>query len=97
MGLVGVMTSLVMVAFFLNIIPDRNRAVREGRTALAETIAVYSTALVKTAKSQRLRDDLNLLTDRNENLLSLALRRESGGVLVSTDDHAEKWQAMTGE
>jgi PAS domain S-box-containing protein len=97
MGLVGVMTSLVMVAFFLNIIPDRNSAVREGRAALAETIAVYSTALVKTAKSQRLRDDLNLLTERNENLLSLALRRESGGALVSTGDHAEKWQAMTGE
>jgi len=97
MGLVGVMTSLVMLAFFLNIIPDRNSAVREGRGALAETIAVYSSALVKTAKIQRLRDDLNLLADRNENLLSLALRRESGGVLVATGDHAGRWKAMTGE
>jgi signal transduction histidine kinase/CheY-like chemotaxis protein/HPt (histidine-containing phosphotransfer) domain-containing protein len=97
MGLIGVMTSLVMLAFFLNIIPDMNHAVRQGRAALAETIAVYSTALVKTAKSQRLRDDLNLLTERNENLLSLALRRESGGVLVATGDHADRWEAMTGQ
>ena len=78
MGLVGVMTSLVMLSFFLDIIPDRNSAVREGRTALAETIAVYSTALVKTARSQRLKDDFELLTERNENLLSLALRHENG-------------------
>jgi len=97
MGLVGVMTSLVMLAFFLNIIPDRNSAVREGRGALAETIAVYSSALVKTAKIKRLRDDLNLLTDRNDNLLSLALRREKGGVLVATGDHAVRWKEMTGE
>ena len=97
MGLVGIMTSLVMLAFFLNIIPDRNSAVREGRAALAETIAVYSTALVKTAKSQRLRDDFNLLAERNENLLSLALRHDSGGVLVSTGDHDDRWEEMTGE
>ncbi len=97
MGLVGVMTSLVMLAFFLNIIPDRNSAVRQGRAALSETIAVYSTALVKTAKSERLRDDFNLLAERNENLLSLALRHESGGVLVSTGDHVDRWEEMTGE
>ena len=97
MGLVGAMTSLVMLAFLLNIIPDKNAAVREGQAVLAETIAVYSTALVKTAKSERLRDDFNLLAERNEKLLSLALRHKSGGVLVSTGDHAARWEEMTGE
>jgi signal transduction histidine kinase/DNA-binding NarL/FixJ family response regulator len=97
MGLVGVMTSLIMLAFFINVIPDTNGAVRQGRAALAEAIAVYSAALVKSAKSQRLRDDLSLLTDRNEDLLSLALRRENGNVLVATGDHPRQWEAMTGE
>ena len=97
MGLVGVMTSLVMLAFFLNIIPDRKSAIRRGRADLAETIAVYSTALVKTAESKRLRDDFNLLTDRNEELLSLALRHESGNILVATSDHTDQWKEMTGE
>ncbi len=97
MGLVGAMTSLVMLAFFLNIVPDRNSAVREGRAALAESIAVYSTALVKTAKSQRLRDDFNLLAERNPNLLSLALRHKSGDHLVSTGDHTDRWEEMIGE
>jgi hypothetical protein len=66
MGLVGVITSLFMLVFILNIVPDRNSDVREGRSALAEAIAVYSTALVKTAKSQRLRYDFNLLAERNK-------------------------------
>ncbi|MDJ0818000.1 MAG: ATP-binding protein [Desulfobacterales bacterium] len=97
MGLVGVMSSLVMLAFLFNIIPDKNAAVREGRAVLAETIAVYSTALVKTAKSQRLKNDFNLLAERNEHLLSLALRHQSGGILVSTGDHTEHWEDMSGE
>jgi len=89
-GLVGISTSLVMLAFFLNIIPDRNSAVMEGRAALAESIAVYSTAIVKTAKSRRLHDDFALLVERNKNLLSLALRRESGGIIIATGDHADR-------
>ena len=96
-GLVGIVISLVMLAFFLNIVPDRNSAVREGRAALAETIAVYSTALVKADKSQRLIDDFNLLVERNENLLSLALRHERGGLLVSTGVHSDRWEEMAGE
>jgi signal transduction histidine kinase/CheY-like chemotaxis protein/HPt (histidine-containing phosphotransfer) domain-containing protein len=96
-GLVGIVISLVMLAFFLNIIPDRNSAVREGRAALAETIAVYSTALVKADKHQRLLDDFKLLVERNENLLSLALRHERGGLLVATGVHSDRWEEMAGE
>ena len=102
MGLVGIMTSLIMLAFFLNIVPDRDRAVMEGRAALAESIAIYSTALVKTAKvvvanNQRLKNDFNLLTERNEDLLSLALRHEGGHLLVSTGDHDTHWVPMEGK
>ena len=97
MGLVGIMTSLVMLAFFFNVIPDRNEAVKQGRTALSETIAVYSAALVKSAKSDRLAGDFNLLTERNPDLLSLALRHENGKLLTATQGHTQQWQLMDGE
>ncbi|MBW2370642.1 MAG: PAS domain-containing protein, partial [Deltaproteobacteria bacterium] len=97
MGLVGIMTSLVMLAFFLNVIPDRDSAVKEGRAKLAETIAIYSAALVKSAQSKRLSGDFNLLVERNQHLLSLGLRRENGNVTVSTGDHIDQWKQMTGE
>ena len=97
LGLVGIMTSMIMLFFFLDIIPDRDSEVRMGRAALAETIAVYSTTLVKTADRQRLRDDFNLFAERNNDLFSLALRSSTGNLLVSTGDHAERWEKMTGE
>ena len=97
MGLVGVLTSLVMLAFSLNIVPDKKSAIREGRTALSETIAIYSTALVKSVKKERLLDDFSLLVERNPDLLSLGLRHEDKGLIVSTGNHADRWQDMTGE
>ena len=73
MGLVGVITSLFMLVFILNMVPGRNSDVRESRSALAEDMAVNSTALVKAEKIQRLRYDFNLLAERNKKLPSLAL------------------------
>jgi hypothetical protein len=97
MGLIGVITSLVMLAFFHIILPDRNSAVRESRVALAIAITVSSTTLVKTEKSQRQRDDFNLLAERNKNLFSLALLHKSGNLLFSTGDQTDRWEEMTGE
>lgn len=102
LGLVGVMTSLVMICFTFNIIPDRSSAVREGRVRLAESIAVYSTALVKTVNRngsslQRLTSDFELLGERNADLLSLGLRHENGRILTATATHLDHWVKMTGE
>jgi PAS domain S-box-containing protein len=97
LGLVGLTVSLVMLAFLLGIVPDRASAIREGRAALAEAIAVHSTAAVMSTHVQRLELDFKLLVDRNPDLLSLALRRQDGRALVATEGHADHWQEMSGE
>ena len=97
LGLVGLTVSLVMLASYVGIVPDRNGAIREGRTSLAETIALHSTALVMTNDVLRLEADFNMMAERNTDLLSLALRREDGHPLVATGDHKENWQPMSGE
>ena len=96
-GLLGLTISVVMLGFFLNIVPDRAMAVRQGRTVLAEAIAVHTTSAVLSADFQYLNNDFKLLVDRNPDLLSLGLRRHDGAVLVTTADHADRWQAMSGE
>ena len=96
-GLVGLTVSLIMLAFLLGIVPDRESAVRDGRTVLAEAIAVHSTSAVLTTGIQRLETDFKLMADRNPDLLSLALRRKDGGALVATADHADNWQDMSDE
>ncbi len=96
-GLVGMITSLIMLASYLGFVPDRLGAVREGRTALAESFAVYSTALVARADTRRLADDFTLLAERNPDLLSIGLRQADGGYLVEVAGHAEGWQEMRGD
>ncbi|OGQ97375.1 MAG: hypothetical protein A2521_08380 [Deltaproteobacteria bacterium RIFOXYD12_FULL_57_12] len=96
-GLVGMITSLIMLASYLGLVPDRMAAVREGRTVLAEALAVYSTALVAKADIKRLVDDFTLLATRNPDLLSIGLHRDDGEYLVAVADHAENWQPMTDE
>lgn len=97
LGLVGIVISLVMLAFFVKIIPDKHSADIQRRTVLAETIAIYSTALVKTARVQRLKDDFTLLAERNSDLQSIALRAKNGKLLVATEQHNALWQDMLGE
>ncbi len=97
LGLAGLTVSLVMLASYLGIVPDKTRIVREGRTALSETIAVHSTAMVMTREFERLGRDFKLLVDRNADLLSLALRRSDGVALIATGDHKARWQRMEGE
>ena len=96
-GLLGLTISIVMLGFFLNIVPDRAIAVRQGRTVLAEAIAVHATSAVLSADFQYLNNDFKLLVDRNPDLLSLGLRRHDGAALVMTTNHADRWEAMSGE
>ena len=97
LGMVGLAVSLVMLAVYLGIIPDKASAVQEGRTSLAETIAVHSTALIMRGQFQRLETDFSLIAERNADLLSLALRRDDGRSLVAVGDHNDHWKAMPDE
>ena len=60
LGLAGITISLIMMATYLGIIPDRDGAVRAGRTSLAETIAVHSTAMVSQKDIKKLNNDFNI-------------------------------------
>ncbi len=95
-GLVGLTVSLVMLAFMFGVVPDRESAVRDGRAALAEAVALHSTMAVASANLQHLEADYKLLKERNTDLLSIALRRQDGEILAATDGHADRWQEMGG-
>ena len=44
-GLASLAASLVLISSMFGLFPDREHAVREGRAALAETLAASATAL----------------------------------------------------
>ena len=91
-GLVSLVVSLLMTASLFGLMPDRPAAVREGRAALAEAIAANSSILITQKDVDRLEGILGLVVDRNEDLLSAALRTEAGHRLVTLGEHEEHWR-----
>lgn len=96
MGLVSLTTSLLFLAFFFGMVPDHDRTVREGRAALAESVAAFSTSLISQDQTDQLRSTLGFLIERNPDLVSAAVRTQDGEVLASWGDHAAHWRETAG-
>ena len=94
MGLVSLVSSVLLAASFFGLLPDRIGAVREGRVALAESIAAAGTALISSQDPRRFEDVIRFIHKRNASLLSIGLRAEDGRLVVVSGDHARHWLPM---
>jgi PAS domain S-box-containing protein len=97
LGQTLLMTTLLLAAFILGLVPDRLSARREGRAALAEAIAVDGSALVTRGNTRALEETLSLIVKRNSEILSAAVRREGGRALVTIGEHDRHWVEEAGE
>ncbi len=97
LGQTLLVTTLLLAAIVLGLVPDRTQAVREGRAALAEAIAINGSALLTQASLQRIETTLRLVVERNPDLLSAGVRHADGRALVTVGDHARLWRADQGE
>jgi PAS domain S-box-containing protein len=95
LGLSGIVTTGVLLAVFLGLIPDRVGAVREGRVALAESVAASSTALITANERRRLDAMLRFLVARNPELLSVGVRDGRGELVASGGEHG-LWTPLEG-
>ncbi|HZV55612.1 MAG TPA: ATP-binding protein [Rhodocyclaceae bacterium] len=91
LGLVSLMVSLLLLAFFIDLVPDEEKATRQGRAALAESIAAYSTALISRDQVEQLQATLGFVVERNPDLLSAAIRTADGQLLAELGDHSSHW------
>ncbi len=91
LGQTFLLVSLFLAAILLGLVPDRLHAVREGRAALAETIAIYSSSLITEGRLNTLENGLEFVLERNADLHSVAVRRGDGVVLASVGNHELGW------
>ena len=94
LGLVGILSSLVMLADLVGLFPDRIAAVRAGRIAMAETMAVNATAYVSQSDLRRLKANLAFVAQRNTDVLSAVIRREDGTLVTEIGDHVTRWRTQ---
>jgi PAS domain S-box-containing protein len=93
-GLAFLVASILLAAAFFGLLPDRGTALREGRTALAELAAVTSAAVVDPERVPRVQATLAFMLERNKDLVSVAVRRKDGAIVVSAGDHFAHWQPL---
>ena len=91
LGLAVLVTSTLFAASFFGLVPDRPAAIRDGRAALAESLAITSTALVSRSDLATFESILRMVVKRNAELLSAGVRGADHTLLVAVGDHARLW------
>ena len=94
LGLASIVSTTLLAASFLGLVPDRNAAVRDGRVALAEAVAANSAAFLSSSDPTRLEDVLRFIKKRNEDLQSIGLRTRDGRLVLAVGEHARNWVAL---
>jgi len=86
-GMVGMVVSAILVASILGLIPDRNLIISQHRAALAEALAVNGSAFVTLTDLNRLEADLELVVERNQELLSAAIVNSDYDPVITVGPH----------
>ena len=83
LGMASLVVTLLLGALFAGLLPDRDAALRQGRTSLAEAVGVATTVLLGEDDEGRLQQVLGFVVSRNPELLSIALRHGDGTVRLA--------------
>ena len=90
-GLVGMVISLMLVASLIGLAPDRFLIISQQRAALTEALAVNGSAFITLSYMVRLETDLELVVDRNEDILSAGIKNAEGEFVVLVGNHVDQW------
>jgi signal transduction histidine kinase/HPt (histidine-containing phosphotransfer) domain-containing protein/ActR/RegA family two-component response regulator len=87
MGLAFLVVTLLLAAVSLQLVPDRLGAIRASRATLAETVAINSSAFIVRNDFKVLKLILGMVVDRNDDIISAAVRHTSGKAIVTIGEH----------
>jgi diguanylate cyclase (GGDEF)-like protein/PAS domain S-box-containing protein/putative nucleotidyltransferase with HDIG domain len=86
------MISALLAADLLGLMPNPRSAALDGRRALCETLAINCSLLATDNKLRMVKANLEATVDRNPEILSAALRRPDGQLIVEVGDHDVHWR-----
>ncbi|NIR31415.1 MAG: diguanylate cyclase [Gammaproteobacteria bacterium] len=97
LGLVLVTMSILFTAYLLGLAPDKSHAVLDARKKLAETLAVQYSTLAQKGETDSIRKSMGALVERNDDVLSAALRSMNDSVIAEAGNHERHWVDPPGE
>ena len=95
LGLVLLTVSILLIGDMFGFIPKQERAIAESREKIAESLAIQISAAAYAGELKTLQATLEGIVKRNDEILSAALRRINGRLLVQAGDHRHLWMNTT--
>lgn len=96
LGLVSLVVSVLLTAGMVGLIPNPELQTQQARSAFSEMTAISFMALAPRMESADLSQTLDAIRERNPDVLSLAIRRASGEVVLESGPHAAAWIPKNG-
>ncbi|MGQ7847812.1 ATP-binding protein [Granulosicoccus sp. 3-233] len=78
-GLSSFVSSVVLLALFLGLVPDRQSARMQTRVVLSESVATLGSVLLRAGDISGLRSSLEFVIEQNVDIHLIDLQRRSGG------------------
>ncbi|WP_169335599.1 hybrid sensor histidine kinase/response regulator [Dasania marina] len=91
MGQCSILITLLLVAAFFGLIPNRDQAIIDGRVAVAEAIVSNASIFITRSDLGRMEANLRLVLSRNPEILSAAIRRGEAKAIMMVGDHEANW------
>ncbi|WP_339672697.1 response regulator [Dasania marina] len=91
MGQCSILITLLLVAAFFGLIPNRDQAIIDGRVAVAEAIVSNASIFITRSDLGRMEANLRLVLSRNPEILSAAIRRGEAKAIMIVGDHEANW------
>ena len=91
LGLSLFLMTLLLGLEALGILPDPQQAILDSRKKTCESLAIYSSLAIQRNDFNAIQTTIDILNQRNQDILSVVLRRNDGTVLARTGDHEKHW------
>jgi diguanylate cyclase (GGDEF)-like protein/PAS domain S-box-containing protein len=93
LGLVLFLLSLLLVVETMGILPDPQKATLDLRKKTCESLAIYASLAVQKGELDQIQTTMSALAQRNEDILSAALRTTTGKILADVGNHVKNWDS----
>lgn len=92
LGILSFTVSLILIAYALELLPDESKAALEARARVSESLAIQLAGAASRNDVVGIKDTITAVVKRsNGEMLSVAMRRADGEIVVETGAHATHW------
>lgn len=91
-GLLSLTISLIFLAYTFGLVPSEGNASLEARARVSENLAVQLAGLAGRNDAVAIKETMESVVSRNNEILSIAIRGADGKLLVESGHHDDHWR-----